>query len=50
MLSLAVLAGDSQQILHEMYRQNPRLADQGLTDHTLLDPVIKASQELFYAG
>lgn len=35
-LSLAVLTGDSQQILHEMYRQNPRLADQGLTDHTLL--------------
>jgi hypothetical protein len=35
-LTLAVLAGDSRQLLDEMYRQNPQLADQGLTDHALV--------------
>lgn len=35
-LSIAVLATDSSSVLDQMYRQNPDLADQGVSEHTLL--------------
>jgi hypothetical protein len=34
--SIAVLATDSGYVLDSMHRQNPTLADQGLTDHAIL--------------
>jgi hypothetical protein len=34
--SMVVLATDSSYVLDSMHEQNPRLADQGLTDHAIL--------------
>jgi hypothetical protein len=36
LISIFTLAADSGPVLDEAYRQNPRLADQGLTQHDLL--------------
>lgn len=35
-LSITMLAGDSDSMLDQMYRQNPDLADQGVGRHTML--------------
>jgi hypothetical protein len=35
-VSVAVLAAESSTVLRRMHEQNPRLAEQGLSDHTIL--------------
>jgi Family of unknown function (DUF6264) len=35
-LSMAMMAADPDSVVDEMYRQNPALADQGISQHTLL--------------
>jgi hypothetical protein len=39
-LSLAMLSADSDSILDDVYRQNPQLADQGLSRHAVLTMLI----------
>jgi len=34
--SMVIVAGDNQTLLDRMHEQNPQLADQGISDHTML--------------
>jgi hypothetical protein len=42
-LSLVMLGHDSDSLLDQMYKQNPRLAEQGLSRHTILVMLVAIS-------
>jgi hypothetical protein len=42
-LSLVMMGHDSSSVLDQMYKQNPQLADQGFSRHTILGMVVGVS-------
>jgi hypothetical protein len=49
-VSLAMLGHDSDSLLDQMYRQNPQLAEQGLSRHTVLAMVVAISAVVLVAA
>jgi hypothetical protein len=49
-LSLAVMSADSESVMHDVYRSNPKLADQGVSQHALLAMLIAISAVVLAAA